>query len=131
VIGFRARRADSWVRRISSRIANAVRNRALGDRVRDVGCSTRVVSREALLSVPRFEGMHRFLPTLVRACGYTLIEVPARHRPRVAGRSKYGIHNRLWRGLADLWRVRRLIAVAGSPTGASRGPARRRRERVG
>lgn len=109
VTGFREARADRWVRRVSSRIANSVRNRISGDRVLDVGCSVRVFPRKALLEAVRFEGMHRFLPTLFRLAGYSVVERPVSHRPRVAGRSKYGIHNRLWRGLADLFVVRRLV----------------------
>ncbi|CAN5161953.1 glycosyltransferase family 2 protein [soil metagenome] len=108
VIGVRVRRADSWVRRASSRIANSVRNRLSGDHVTDVGCSIRIIPRAALLGAVRFEGMHRFLPTLLRMNGCTVIERPVGHRPRRAGLSKYGIGNRLWRGLADLLVVRRL-----------------------
>lgn len=108
VIGVRVSRHDSWIRRASSRIANAARDRLTGDRIADVGCSLRILRRRALLEAIRFEGMHRFLPTLVRMAGYSLVERPVSHRPRRLGRSKYGIHNRLWRGLADLLVVRRL-----------------------
>ena len=109
ITGVRTRRADSWARRASSRVANSVRNRMSGDRVTDVGCSVRVFPRRALLEAVRFEGMHRFLPTLFRLAGYTVVERPVGHRARHAGRSKYGIHNRLWRGIADLYVVRRLV----------------------
>lgn len=109
ITGYRAERHDGWVRRASSRIANSARNRLSGDRIVDVGCSVRVFPRRAMLEAVRFEGMHRFLPTLFRIAGYRVEERPARHRPRWAGRSKYGIHNRLWRGLADLYVVRRLV----------------------
>jgi dolichol-phosphate mannosyltransferase len=109
VTGYRLRRADGWARRASSRVANSVRNRLSGDRVFDVGCSVRVFPRHALLETVRFEGMHRFLPTLFRLAGYSVVERPVGHRRRQAGRSKYGIHNRLWRGLADLYVVRRLV----------------------
>ncbi len=109
VTGYRLRRADPWARRASSRVANAVRNRLSGDRITDVGCSVRVFPRRALLEAVRFEGMHRFLPTLFRLAGYTVVERPVGHRARHAGRSKYGIHNRLWRGIADLYVVRRLV----------------------
>lgn len=129
VIGVRRHRADSWVRRVSSRIANKVRNQVLGDSTTDVGCSTRLLPRRALLEAHRFEGMHRFLPLLVRAAGYELAEVPVNHRPRVAGQSKYGIRNRLWRGIADMLMVRRLLqrtvryGVRGGPSGDGQGPA--------
>ena len=109
VTGYRTRRADGWVRRASSWIATSVRNRLSGDRITDVGCSVRVFPRRALLEAVRFEGMHRFLPTLFRLSGYTVVERPVGHRTRHAGRSKYGIHNRLWRGIADLYVVRRLV----------------------
>ena len=109
VVGVRRRRADSWVRRVSSQVANRVRNRVLGDATTDVGCSTRILPRRALLEAHRFEGMHRFLPLLVRAAGYELAEMAVRHRPRVAGESKYGIRNRLWPGIADMLMVRRLL----------------------
>jgi dolichol-phosphate mannosyltransferase len=109
VTGIRTNRADGWIRRASSRIANSARNRLSGDRITDVGCSVRVFPRRALLEAVRFEGMHRFLPTLFRLAGYTVVERPVAHRPRLAGESKYGIHNRLWRGLADLLVVRRLL----------------------
>lgn len=109
VTGYRLRRADAWARRASSRVANSVRNRVSGDRITDVGCSVRVFPRRALLEAVRFEGMHRFLPTLFRLAGYTVVERPVGHRARHAGRSKYGIHNRLWRGIADLYVVRRLV----------------------
>jgi dolichol-phosphate mannosyltransferase len=109
VTGYRLRRADAWPRRASSRVANSVRNRVSGDRITDVGCSVRVFPRRALLEAVRFEGMHRFLPTLFRLAGYTVVERPVGHRARHAGRSKYGIHNRLWRGIADLYVVRRLV----------------------
>lgn len=109
ITGVRTSRADSWARRASSWVANSVRNRVSGDRITDVGCSVRVFPRRALLEAVRFEGMHRFLPTLFRLAGYTVVERPVGHRARHAGRSKYGIHNRLWRGIADLYVVRRLV----------------------
>lgn len=108
VNGVRMRRFDSWVRRASSQIANTTRNRLSGDTVTDVGCSLRIFPRQAFLSAVRFEGMHRFLPTLLSMQGVTIVEREVSHRPRRAGESKYGINNRLWRGLADLLMLRRL-----------------------
>lgn len=110
VNGVRARRHDSVVRRVSSRIANGVRNALTREQVTDVGCSTRVVRRAALLEIPFFHGMHRFLPTLVRMRGFRVAELPVNHRPRTAGRSKYGINDRLWAGIRDLFGVRWLLA---------------------
>lgn len=106
VCGVRVDRQDTLVRRISSRIANAVRNRLTGEAITDVGCTLRVMPTELAARVPLFEGMHRFLPTLLRLSGGHLREVPVHHRPRRHGRTKYGIHNRLWRGIADLFAVR-------------------------
>lgn len=106
VSGVRGRRQDSWVRRISSRVANAVRNWATDERVSDVGCSLKAYRREVLAGLPMFDGMHRFLPTLVRWNGARLAEIPVNHRPRLHGTAKYGIGNRIFRALADLMAVR-------------------------
>ena len=106
VNGVRARRRDNWVRRISSKIANGVRNRVTRESVTDVGCTLRAVRAEYLRNLPLFNGMHRFLPTLLRMEGARVTEVPVNHRPRLHGQPKYGIHNRLWRGLVDLYGVR-------------------------
>jgi glycosyltransferase involved in cell wall biosynthesis len=106
VVGYRERRHDDFVRRSSSRIANAIRNRLSRDSIRDTGCSLKVFRTEAIRAVPLFEGMHRFLPTLLRYHGYDVIEHPVSHHPRTAGRSKYGVWNRAWRALKDLLAVR-------------------------
>ncbi|SMC25460.1 Glycosyl transferase family 2 [Desulfacinum hydrothermale DSM 13146] len=110
VNGYRAKRHDSMVRKISSRIANAFRNWVTGKTVRDVGCSTRVFRRECVADLPPFKGLHRFLPTLVALQGYRITETPVAHRPRRKGVTKYGVHNRLWVGLLDcfgVWWLRR------------------------
>ncbi|MEW6439788.1 MAG: glycosyltransferase family 2 protein [bacterium] len=106
VNGVRVKRQDNWVRKISSRIGNGFRNWLTGEQVSDVGCSLRVFRRECVAHVPAFEGMHRFLPTLLRMDGWTLQEIPVNHRPRQRGRPKYGVWNRLWRGLLDALAVR-------------------------
>lgn len=103
--GYRARREDTLVRKLSSRIANSFRNWVTGKTVRDVGCSTRVFRRECVESLPQFKGMHRFLPTLVAIKGFRLAEAPVNHRPRVYGKTKYSINNRLWVGLVDTFGV--------------------------
>jgi glycosyltransferase involved in cell wall biosynthesis len=106
VVGFRSRRSDGrWVR-WQSAFANAIRDFVTGDRVRDSACSFRVMRRAALETVPRFDGMHRFLPSLLRLQGGTVIEVPIAHRPRLHGRSKYGTLDRAMRGLVDVFGVR-------------------------
>ena len=106
VSGVRRHRRDDWVRRISSRIANAVRRRVLDDAVTDVGCSLKAYRAEYLRKVPVFDGFHRFLPALVQMAGGSVREIDVAHRPRLYGTSKYGIHNRLWRGIVDLLGVR-------------------------
>jgi glycosyltransferase involved in cell wall biosynthesis len=106
VSGVRTRRQDPWLRRISSRIANGVRRALLDDPVTDIGCSFKAYRRSALDGVPRFAGFHRFLPALCVFGGARLVEVPLAHRPRRFGASKYGVQNRLWRGIVDLWGVR-------------------------
>jgi glycosyltransferase involved in cell wall biosynthesis len=115
VTGIRVDRRDGWRRRVSSRIANAFRNSITGDRIRDVGCSLRAFYRECIADVPVFNGMHRFLPTLVRMHGFVVVEVPVGHRPRRFGRTKYGVHNRLWRGIADCLAVRWMRSRAVHP----------------
>ncbi len=110
VSGVRTRRQDSWVRRISSRIANGIRNRVTHESVTDVGCTLRAARAEYLRRIPVFNGMHRFLPTLLRMEGARVTEVPVNHRPRLHGKPKYNIRNRIWRALMDLFGVRWLQA---------------------
>ncbi len=133
VSGVRRRRQDSWVRRVSSRIANGVRRRVLDDGITDVGCSMKAYRTRVLKRLPPFHGMHRFLPALTRMEGARVTEMPVEHRPRRFGKSKYGIGNRLWRGIADLlgvwWLQRRWVAVgaveeiAASTSAASAPPS--------
>ncbi|HXU32876.1 MAG TPA: glycosyltransferase family 2 protein [Thermoanaerobaculia bacterium] len=106
VCGIRANRRDTWVRRVSSKVANGVRNRLTHEHVTDVGCTLRVCRRELLHDLPMFTGLHRFLPTLLKMQGGRVVEIPVNHRPRLHGVAKYGIGNRLWRALADLFAVR-------------------------
>jgi len=106
VSGVRQNRRDSWVRLTSSRVANAVRNWATDEQITDVGCSLKAYRAEFLRHLPMFNGMHRFLPTLVRWNGARVRELPVHHRPRLHGTAKYGIGNRLFRALADLMAVR-------------------------
>ncbi len=106
VIGWRVRRSDSWLKRLESRIANRFRSQFTGDRVHDIGCSLKVYRKEILDRIRLYQGMHRFLPVLCEMEGGRVREVPVHHRPRRFGRSKYGISNRLWRGLYDLFAVR-------------------------
>ncbi|MBK7998719.1 MAG: glycosyltransferase family 2 protein [Verrucomicrobia bacterium] len=102
VSGMRLNRQDTWVRKVSSKIARSARKAALGVDFRDTGCAIRAFKRTALAGVFPFNGLHRFLPVLVHGGGGTTLEVPVNHRPRVAGVSKYGVWNRLGRGIYDL-----------------------------
>ncbi len=105
VVGWRRRRQDGWLRRLSSRVANGVRSRLLGDGTPDTGCGLKLFRRDLFLALPRFDHMHRFLPALVLREGGEVRSVAVNHRPRRGGRSKYGVHDRLWVGIADLFGV--------------------------
>ncbi len=103
--GWRAQRNDTFLRRISSRIANGVRSRLLKDNTPDTGCGLKVFARETFLLLPNFDHVHRFLPALVMRNGGAVVSVPVHHRARERGTSKYGVHNRLWVGIVDLFGV--------------------------
>jgi dolichol-phosphate mannosyltransferase len=113
VIGERRKRRDSLLRRLSSKVANKVRGKLLGDGVRDTGCGIKVFYREQYLELPAFDHMHRFLPALMQRYGGGVCSVPVNHRPRMSGKSKYGVGNRLWVGITDMlgvmWLQRRRI----------------------
>ena len=130
VVGYRATRKDNVIRRLSSRIANAVRRSLTGDQVRDTGCSTKVFRRAALLDLQLFNGMHRFLPTLLTMHGYRILEIPVSHHERRYGESKYGIRNRALRAFADLlavrWMQRRTLRHRAEEWTAARGLQSRR-----
>ncbi len=115
VAGWRTRRKDTWSKRISSKIANAVRSRMLKDDTPDTGCGLKVFRRDTFLQMPYFDHMHRYLPALVKRAGGRSISVPVRHRPRERGVSKYGFHNRLWVGIVDLFGVNWLLRRAKRP----------------
>ena len=106
VVGYRVNRHDSAWKRLQSRIANGVRNRLNRETIRDTGCSLKAFRADAVRALPLFDGMHRFLPTLIRMGGGTVVEVPVRHRPRRFGRTKYGMWNRVFRSFADALAVR-------------------------
>lgn len=114
--GQRVQRRDSLGKRLGSRLANAVRRRILRDGTPDTGCGTKLFERAAFLELPRFSHMHRFLPALFRRDGWEVITVPVNHRPRPAGRSKYGNVQRLLVGVLDLvgvwWLLRRPVRCA-------------------
>ena len=106
VCGVRAQRRDTWVKRISSRIANGFRNWATGDNIVDTGCTLKAYRREWLEKLELYNGMHRFLPTLLKMRGARVTQVSVRHRPRLAGKTHYGTWGRLVKGLGDVWAVR-------------------------
>jgi len=106
VNGWRATRNDPWLRRVSTKIANAVRNWLTHEDIHDSACGLKVFRRECVAEIKLFNGLHRFLPTLVRLEGFRVAEVPVQHRPRVAGRAKYGVWNRVFRALRDCFAVR-------------------------
>ena len=112
-VGWRVRRVDSWTRRATSRLANAIRNTLSGDDIIDTGCTLKAYRREALSQIKFYKGMHRFLPTLLRLEGLSVCQVEVGHRPRLSGASKYSIRNRALRTFADLlavmWMKRRTI----------------------
>lgn len=105
VAGYRRRRQDTWLRRLSSRIANGVRARLLNDATPDTGCGLKLFPRDVFLQLPYFDHMHRFLPALVQRNGGRTVSVEVNHRSRTRGISKYGVHNRLWVGIVDLFGV--------------------------
>jgi dolichol-phosphate mannosyltransferase len=106
VLGVRRRREDPAIRRLSSRLANWYRDALTGVPVRDAGCFLRVLRRDAVAELPVFNGLHRFVATLLHYQGHRFAEIEVNHRPRVAGRSNYGIGNRLWRGIRDCFAMR-------------------------
>lgn len=106
IAGNRRKRNDNWLRRLSSRVANGIRQGLLHDGCPDTGCGLKVFSRQAFLQLPHFDHMHRFLPALFHRAHGRIINVPVNHRPRVLGQSKYGVWNRLWVGIVDLFGVR-------------------------
>lgn len=129
-------RQDGPVRSASSWVGRMARRMLLGDAIRDTGCSLRVMRRAVALALPlEFRGMHRFIPVTVRDLGHQVIETPVRHRPRTAGRTKYGVWNRALPALVDCFAVRWMRArrrpttwaplEADRPLGARRRPSDR------
>jgi dolichol-phosphate mannosyltransferase len=109
--GQRVGRKDTGFKKIQSRIANTVRNAILNDGTRDTGCGLKAFRRDVFLALPYFDGLHRFLPALVRREGYDIVYVDVIDRPRHSGVSNYGFFDRLWIGIMDLagvwWLIRR------------------------
>ncbi len=106
VCGWRHKRNDPWMKIISSKIANFVRNKLSKEEIVDTGCSLKAFRKECLQNMKLFNGMHRFLPTLAKMEGFTVTQVKVNHRPRRFGTTKYNIKNRMVRAFADLLAVR-------------------------
>jgi dolichol-phosphate mannosyltransferase len=110
VVGWRSIRHDTWLKRISSKIANTVRDRVTHEHVRDSACSLRLMKRHCLAAIPPYAGMHRFVPTLLHIAGFTIVEMPVTHRKRRYGKSKYGVRNRIVTASYDLLAVRWMMS---------------------
>lgn len=110
VCGYRASRKDTVVKKLTSLVANTVRSRFTRDGVRDTGCTLKVLRRQCREALLPFNGMHRFIPALIKGMGYRITEMPVNHRPRVAGVSKYGFGNRALRATMDMFAVRWLLS---------------------
>lgn len=106
VIGWRAKRQDNLVKRLSSKIANGIRNALSNENVKDTGCSLKVLKASYARRLPMFTGMHRFFPTLMKMQDARVAEVKVNHRPRLHGSSKYGVWDRAFSALYDLFAVR-------------------------
>jgi dolichol-phosphate mannosyltransferase len=132
IAGHRARRQDNWSKRHASRIANAIRRAMLHDDTPDTGCGLKLFPRALFINLPYFDHMHRFLPALVLREGGLVRSLPVNHRPRERGASKYGVFDRLWVGIADLfgvmWLCRRrsvpLVSEAVATAPAAARPAK-------
>ena len=107
--GLRIKRKDRFLKRISSKIANTIRQYFLNDNCLDTGCSLKVFSKKSFLKIKYFDGMHRFLPALFKNNGDRCEYLPVNHRIRKFGKSKYGTLDRLYKGLLDLFYVRNLM----------------------
>ncbi|MBI5678784.1 MAG: glycosyltransferase family 2 protein [Planctomycetes bacterium] len=106
VCGWRQKRNDPWIKRISSKVANYIRNKLSKEDIRDTGCSLKAYRRNCLDHIKLYNGMHRFLSTLFKMEGFTVTEIVVNHYPRKFGKSKYGISNRAFRAFVDLLVVR-------------------------
>ena len=106
VIGWRRDRRDPWSKKLISKLANGLRNRLTGETVKDTGCGLKVFRASALAPIARFNGMHRFFPTLVKMHGARVLELPVNHRPRTRGKSHYNIFNRFLRPIQDVFAIR-------------------------
>ncbi|HEO70025.1 MAG TPA: glycosyltransferase [Candidatus Hydrogenedentes bacterium] len=124
VCGYRVNRQDNWVRLVSSKIGNTVKRWLVDDGIRDAGCGAKGFRRACVPHIIPFNGVHRFFAAMVRNGGLTIAECPVTHHPRVHGVTKYGVNNRLWRGLRDLFGVRWLSRRYVNPKVEGEAPPR-------
>ena len=106
VNGWRKDRNDPFIRLLSTKIANGTRNFLTKENIKDTGCGLKLIKAKCLEKIRFYNGIHRFLPTLVKMEGYKVTEVPVTHRPRTAGKAKYGVWNRVFRALRDTFAIR-------------------------
>ena len=106
VCGWRHKRNDPWIKKISSKVANSVRNSLSEESIADTGCSLKAFRRECFKDIKLYNGMHRFFPTLMRMEGFSVTQVKVGHYPRIHGHSKYNIRNRLFASFKDLLAIR-------------------------
>jgi len=108
--GIRINRKDSTVKIYSSKIANFIRMAILNDNCKDTGCSLKIFDKNIFLKFPYFNGIHRFIPALFSGYGYKTAFVNVSHRARITGVSKYGTFDRLFRGIIDIYKVKKIIS---------------------
>ena len=106
VAGYRKKRKDTWLKRISSKYANGIRDKLLRDGTPDTSCGLKIFARDSFLALPYFDHMHRYIPALFQRQGGRVVSIEVNHRHRMQGTSKYGFHNRLWVGIVDILGVR-------------------------
>ena len=106
VYGWRSERQDPLIKIISAKVANCVRNKLTSENIKDTGCSLKMFRRECLDKIKLYNGMHRFLPTLFKIEGFSVKEARVKHNPRIYGKSKYNIRNRIFKSFLDLLAVR-------------------------
>lgn len=107
--GIRENRKDNYVKIISSKIANKIRQYLLNDNCKDTGCGLKIFDRNIFLLFPYFNGIHRFLPALFKGYGHKTDFINVNHRVRKYGKSKYGTIDRLFRGIRDIIKVKNII----------------------